>query len=191
MDWKTISEMVGKEAPLLGSLLAGPAGGAIGAMIASSLRTGGDPDAVAAAVAANPEAGIKLRQIEATNVKELRSLAVDQAKAELDAATKAAGDVNKTMQAEGAAEHWPTYSWRPAIGFAVALNIVLATLLVAAVFIAQVAGASGAAAAISALPATLGALAAIAGLALPILGIASFFRGKAQADPLIQTNNKG
>lgn len=31
--------------------------------------------------------------------------------------------VNQTMQAESKSEHWPQYSWRPAIGFAVAIQV--------------------------------------------------------------------
>ena len=49
MDWKDIAGTVGKAAPLLGTLLGGPAGGAVGAIIASALGTGGSADEVAQA----------------------------------------------------------------------------------------------------------------------------------------------
>lgn len=190
MDWKDISAAVGKAAPLLGTLLGGPAGGAVGGLIASALGTGAEPAEVAQALA-NPEAAAKLRQVEAERQTRLQELATDQAKAELSALVQASAQVAATMQAEAASEHWPTYSWRPAIGFAVALDLVLSSLLVCGVFLAQVLGAPGAAAAVAALPATLGALAAIVGLALPVLGIASWFRGRMQADPSIPTVNRG
>lgn len=51
--------------------------------------------------------------------------------------------------------------------------------------------APGADKAIAALPTALGSLAAICGLATPVLGIASYFRGKMQADPRIPTDNRG
>lgn len=193
MDWKDIAGTVGKAAPLLATLLSGPAGVAVkvGGIVASALGTGGAPDEVAAELAANPEALLKLREIEARRQTELQAMAVDLAKAEIAAGVQASGNVNSTMQAEGASEHWPTYSWRPAIGFAVALDVLLASVLVIVVFIAQVFGAPGAAVAVAALPATLGALAAIVGLALPVLGIASYFRGRMQADPAIPTVNRG
>ncbi|QOR55200.1 MAG: hypothetical protein SHS37scaffold296_17 [Burkholderiales phage 68_11] len=191
MDWKDIAAAVGKSAPILGTLLAGPAGGAIGGLVASVLGTGATPSEVSQALATNPDAAVKLREIEASQQIRFQELATDEAKAQILAAQQAVTDTNATMRAEAAAEHWPTYSWRPAIGFAVALDVLLSSLLVCGVFTAQVFNAPGAAAAVAALPATLGALAAIVGLALPVLGIASYFRGRMQADPAIPSTNRG
>ena len=82
MDWKDIAGVVGKAAPILGTLLGGPAGGAVGGLIASALGTGNDPADVQAALA-NPEAAVKLREVEARRQVELQALAVDMAKAEI------------------------------------------------------------------------------------------------------------
>lgn len=82
MDWKDIAGAVGKAAPILGTLLGGPAGGAVGGLIASALGTSNDPADVQAALA-NPEAAVKLREVEARRQVELRALAVDMAKAEI------------------------------------------------------------------------------------------------------------
>lgn len=104
-------------------------------------------------------------------------------------AVQNAADINKTMQAEAVAEHWPTYSWRPAIGFAVALAV---TLSVVTVFVAY--GAlifSGNDKGLAQLPGILAAVAGIIAVVSPILGIASWYRGKMQADPSIPTTNKG
>ena len=179
MDWKEIAGIVGKHAPLLGTLLGGPAGAAVGGMIASALGTCANPEEVSQALAASPEAFVKVREIEATRQARLQELATDQAKAELAAAAQNAGDVNRTMQIEATAEHWPTYSWRPAIGFAVALAVVLAILTVfmaygAALFSGRVEG-------LTHLPGILAAIAGIIGVVSPILGIASWFRGRMQA----------
>lgn len=86
MDWKDLASIVGKAAPILGTLLGGPAGGAVGGLIASALGTGNDPAEVSAALA-NPDAVIKLREIESRRQVELQSLAVEMAKAELVAST--------------------------------------------------------------------------------------------------------
>lgn len=86
MDWKDLASIVGKAAPILGTLLGGPAGGAVGGLIASALGTGNDPAEVSAALA-NPDAAIKLREIESRRQVELQSLAVEMAKAELVAST--------------------------------------------------------------------------------------------------------
>jgi hypothetical protein len=188
MDWKDIATTVGKAAPLLGTLLGGPAGAAVGGMIASALGTGANPEEVSQALA-SPDSLVKLREIEATRQGRLQELATDQAKAELAAAAQNAGDINKTMQAEAVAEHWPTYGWRPAIGFSVALAVLLSVLTVfvaygAALFYGHAEG-------LAQLPGILAAIAGIIAVVSPILGIASWFRGRMQADPEIATINKG
>lgn len=172
MDWKDIAGTVGKAAPLLGTLLGGPAGTAVGAIIASTLGTGGSPAEVAQALA-NPDAMVKLREVEARRQVDLEGLATDLAKAQINAAAQNAGDVNKTMQAEAAAEHWPSYSWRPFIGFMFGLYF-------ASMWILPLLGKQP-------VPLTPDLTLAVGG----ILGIASWFRGKMQADPAVPTVNKG
>jgi hypothetical protein len=191
MDWKDIAVAVGKAAPLLGTLLGGPAGAAaaVGGMIASALGTGASPEEVRQALATSPEAIVKLREIEATRQARLQELATDQAKAELAAAAQNAGDVNRTMRAESESEHWPTYSWRPAIGFAVALAVLLAVLTVF--------GAYGAAIiwdrseGLAHLPGVLAAIAGIIGVVSPVLGIASWFRGRKQTNLAVPSAHRG
>jgi hypothetical protein len=77
------------------------------------------------------------------------------------------------MQSEAAAEHWPTYTWRPFIGFIFGLYI-------ASMFILPLFGLQ---------PITMSADLVMAVGA--ILGVASWFRGKMQADPNIPTINRG
>ncbi|MBC7665587.1 MAG: hypothetical protein H7276_17675, partial [Caulobacter sp.] len=85
----------------------------------------------------------------------------------------------------------PTYTWRPVLGFAVGFNVLASSLLVLGVFAGVGLGSPAAALAVAQLPMVLGALAGINGTVLPILGIASWFRGKAQADPSIPTDMRG
>ncbi len=191
IDWKAVGNTAGKFAPMLGALLGGPAGASVGAMIASALGTGNTPMEVQQALVTNPDAAVKLKEIESTRQVSLQALMVDSAKAELAAATANASDINKTMQAEAASEHWQTYSWRPFIGFAVGINVIASSALVLAVFVPVMLGNKEAAAAVAHLPVVLGALAGINATVLPILGIASWFRGKMQADPNIPTINRG
>ena len=72
MDWKEIAGTVAKSAPILGALLsATPAGAVIsaaGALIGSVLGVEATPDAIGAQIAANPEALVKLREIEVAAV---------------------------------------------------------------------------------------------------------------------------
>jgi len=191
MDWKSISESIAKFAPLLGRALAGPAGAAAGDIVAAALGVSNTPDAVQQALATNPDAAVKLRQIETDETVQLRQLVVTAEANRLAAETAQIQSINTTMQSEGQSAHWPTYSWRPAIGFAVALNTLASSVLVLGVFGAVVVGSAQAAAAVGQLPLVLGALAAISGTVLPILGIASYFRGKMQADPAVPSDNRG
>lgn len=174
MDWKDIAGIVGKAAPLLSTLLGGPAGAAlsVGGMIASALGTGNTPEEVAIALR-DPESMMKLREIEARRQVELEGLATDLAKAQLQAGAQAIGNVNTTMQAEAAAEHWPTYSWRPFIGFM--FGAYIGSMWVLPLF--------------GKAPAPLSADLTLAVGA--ILGVASWFRGRMQADPAVPTVNRG
>ena len=174
VDWKSVANTVGKLAPLLGTLLGGPAGGSVGALIASALGTDATPDAVVNALAVSPDAAVKLQQIEADKQVNLRALVEKQAEAELSAATAQTVAINQTMQAEAVAEHWPSYSWRPFNGFLFGTTIFCTYFL---------------------LP-----LMRIAAPVIPtevwiawggILGVASWFRGKAQSDPAIPTDSRG
>lgn len=185
MDWKDISAVVARGAPMLGSLLLGKPGEMVGSLISAALGVPNTPTDVNEALRTNPEAFVILRQVELEHASKLREIAADLSKAEIAADTAAAIAVNTTMQAESASEKWPAYSWRPFIGFAFGFNLVCSGLLVLLVFIPVMFGNQNMATAIGNLPNALGALAAINGTALPILGIASWYRGKMQADPAI------
>jgi hypothetical protein len=191
MEWSDIASDIGKAAPLVGTLLGGPAGGAIGSLVSSALGVPNTPSDVSQALATNPDEAVKIKQIESDNSVKLQALAVDQAKITMTSSVEAASDVNKTMQSESSSDHWPTYSWRPFIGFCVGINTVASSVIVLVVYGGVMLGSGQAASALSTLPMVLGALAAISATVLPILGIASYFRGKAQADPNIPTDNRG
>lgn len=87
MDWKDVAGAVGKAAPMLGTLLGGPAGGAVGAIIASAIGSDNSPEAVEAAISTNPDALVKLREIEAGKAVKLQELVTDHAKAMIQAET--------------------------------------------------------------------------------------------------------
>lgn len=55
----------GAALPTIGTVLGGPLGGILGATIARQLGTEPTPDAVAAAIATDPDAYVKLKEIEA------------------------------------------------------------------------------------------------------------------------------
>jgi len=93
--WESIKETVGSVAPIAGALLGGPAGGAVGAMIASALGVDKNPDSVAKAIRSDPQAAIKLRQIESQ---------LEQTRLEVR---------GQAVQAEANGESWLQRNWRP------------------------------------------------------------------------------
>lgn len=102
-----------------------------------------------------------------------QSKLLDQEVALAEIAAKVVTSVNTTMRAEAASDHWPTYSWRPFIGFSFGLYVLSLWLL-------PLFGKT---------PVVMGAdlVLAVGG----ILGVASWFRGRMQADPQIKTDNRG
>ena len=77
MDWKGVGNAVIKAgAPLLGGALFGPAGAAVGSIIAGKFGVSPDatPEQVMTAIKGDPDAALKLRQIETTHVERLQEL---------------------------------------------------------------------------------------------------------------------
>lgn len=76
MDWKDIASVVGKAAPVVGTLLGGPAGAAVGSLISAALGTENTPDAVSAALLGNPDAIVKVQELQTNAKVQLQQLAV-------------------------------------------------------------------------------------------------------------------
>lgn len=77
MDWKDIGNTAIKVgAPLLGGALFGPAGAAVGSIIAGKFGVAPDstPGQILTAITGDPDAALKLREIEATHVERLQDL---------------------------------------------------------------------------------------------------------------------
>lgn len=122
-------------------------------------------------------------------VLQFRKAVLDQSVQFEQLAVQNAADINATMRAEAASEHWPSYSWRPAIGFAVAIDLAASALIVLVAYVGAMW--SGNAKPLEHLPGMLAAMAGLVAVASPILGIASWFRGKMQSDPAVPTINRG
>jgi len=83
MNWESLGEKVADFAPLLGSAL-GPGGSAIGALIASQFGTKNTPEAISSHLINNPEAQVKLREVELNNKARLEEIAMLKLRAELE-----------------------------------------------------------------------------------------------------------
>lgn len=165
-----ISAIVKTVLPWIGTALGGPLGGIAASAVGKAL---GMEDATVDSVKAvlggmPPEELTKLKLAELDTQIQMKKLGYDSIEklATLDAAI--VESINKTMQVEAGAEHWPTYSWRPYNGFLFGTTIFCSYFLLPLFKIP-----------VPVIPTevwiTWGS----------ILGIASYFRGKAQADPAI------
>lgn len=77
MDWKQVGNTaISVGAPLLGGALFGPAGAAVGSIIAGKFGVSPDatPDQVLTAINGDPDAALKLRKIETDHVEHLQAL---------------------------------------------------------------------------------------------------------------------
>lgn len=85
MNWSDIAGAVGKAAPMLGTLLAGPGGAAVGGIIASALGAENSADSVSQALAANPDALVRLKQIESDERVKFQQMALAHADSLIEA----------------------------------------------------------------------------------------------------------
>lgn len=174
----SVLEVIKGVLPFLGTALGGPLGGGAATFLASKLGisdstvTGvksaltnmlGDPVQVQAAKQAELDFQAHCMAMGYDNLQKLESLNASVVMA-----------VNTTMQAESKADHWPTYTWRPFLGF------IAGVMLIGDYFILPLAHIQ-----VPIVPDTIWLF--LGG----VLGTASYFRGKAQADPAIPTDNRG
>lgn len=95
--WDKVGKAIADVAPTLGTVLFGPAGTAAGALIASKLGTANDPEAILAKIKTDPEALIKIKQIEADEREHIREMQLQTLQAEL-------ADVQSARNAHK--DHW-------------------------------------------------------------------------------------
>ncbi len=93
MDWKDIGRsLISQGAPLIGGLLGGPAGAVAGKLVAGVFGADPDnPEEVMNAIQGDPEAILKLRELENTHRVKLQELQLEETKAfltDIDSARK-------------------------------------------------------------------------------------------------------
>lgn len=173
MDFlKTVLPWIGAAAtgnvPMLVTMAAGELSSALGVNVKPTADAiakafaGATPEQLQAAKLADQDFALKMQAMGYDSIDKFNAHVAEGAQS-----------VNTTMQAEAAADHWPTYSWRPFIGFVFGLYVT-------SLFVLPLFGKT---------PVVMSPdmVLTIGG----ILGIASFFRGKMQADPSAKTDNRG
>lgn len=183
--WDIVRKAVPVIATALGGPLAGLAVEAVGSALGMSEPT---QEKVKAALSGmSPEQMVQMKQIDADLQVRFAKMGYDHVEKleELNASVEKAQieSVGKAIIAETTAEKWPQYTWRPFIGYAFAINLVFAGVMVGIIYVSAIF--LGRTEYLSELPAMLTAFATLNGTALPILGVASWFRGKMQANPEI------
>jgi hypothetical protein len=178
MNWKDIgTKLAALGLPALGAAIAGPAGMAVGKLIAGSLGLGADatPEQTAAALGnVSGDQIVALKTIEAQMARD--KLEHDTKERQADSADLAA--INQTMQAEGKSEHWLQWSWRPLNGLSLALGSLL--LVVGVLVMAGVAIYNKDFASLNAIPTIV--MSVSAALAVPgaVCGVTAWHKGVMQ-----------
>lgn len=162
--WDNVKKIIGTAAPMIGTLIGGPAGTAVGGMVASALGVENTPNAIEQELKANPEALLKLKQLESDERVRLRELSVEQSKIESEERRNQLTQQHATMQAELASNDPYVRRWRPTFGYAMC---VAWCLLFAGIAYALVASPEHAAEMINAVV----ALTPLFSVALAVLGI--------------------
>ena len=133
MNWSDIGGIVGRAAPIVGTLLGGPAGAAVGALVASALNVPNDPDAVNVALAGNPDAMVRIQELQLTARVELEKLSVQAETIRLQAAgAQYAAEAADRDSARQLAGKQPNDIVRPALTFIMlggSLFVVVAVLI--------------------------------------------------------------
>lgn len=102
MNWGDIGKLIGTAAPIVGTAIGGPAGAAVGSLVAGLLGVDDTPDAVANAIKADPSIAIKIEELK-LKAHELDLEAVTKAKqAEIDELSIRLADIQsaRTRQVE-------------------------------------------------------------------------------------------
>jgi hypothetical protein len=93
MDWKDIGKsLISQGVPLIGGLLAGPAGASAGKIVAGLFGADSEkPETVMNAIQSSPDAILKLKEFEGNHIQKLQELQLEETKAflsDIDSARK-------------------------------------------------------------------------------------------------------
>mgnify|MGYP001344732870 CR=1 FL=1 len=127
MTWKDIGKKVAEAAPLLGNVLAGPVGGAAGSLIATIFGTEPDPDAVMKKIEQDPQAYLKLKELELNHAAELERLALQAETARLADVQSARSREIEVVRATGERDtNLYALAWIVVLGFFVLTGALMA-----------------------------------------------------------------
>jgi len=103
-DWTKVGQRLADIAPMLGTVIGGPAGTAVGSIIAATLGTANNPEAVLASIKNNPDAALKLKELENAEHASLRAQALAMAQNEVHLAGLEMADQQQARSTHK--DHW-------------------------------------------------------------------------------------
>jgi len=118
MDWKSLEGDLAKVAPVLGGLIGGPAGAGIGSLLSAALGVANTPSDVQQALLTNPDAAVKIKQIESQVTI-----------AQISAASQLQLAQIETNKAEASNINWFIAGWRPFVGWVGGLGLAYAAII--------------------------------------------------------------
>jgi hypothetical protein len=176
MNWSDVAKSIASYAPMVSTVLAATGVGApvaaaisaAGALVSGALGVPNTPDDVAQALVTNPDAAVKLRQIEADHGEHLAAIAAQTEASELAAATTSVQSVNTTMQVE---DKTRAFSWRDLWGYVSGIAFAFVVGLIG--YIVTDAIVTNHPELLSSIPATVGSFTTLFGIAATVLGVQS------------------
>jgi hypothetical protein len=176
MDWKDVAKSIASYAPMVSTVLAAtgvgaPAAAAISAasaLISGALGVANTPDDVAQALITNPDAAVKLKQIEADHGEHLAQIAAQVEGKELDSQVTQLQTVNETMQVE---DKTRAFSWRDFWGYVSGGAFAFVVGIVG--YLVGVAVYYNHPEQLAAIPAIVGSFSVLFGIAATVLGVQS------------------
>ncbi len=130
MDIKEVAKQIQKLAPILGSVIGGPVGGAVGGGVSGLISIVGsafgltedeiemDPSRLSAAITADPEAEVKLVEIQTTHKTRIEEILLERDKAYLaDRQGARLADVEKTKATGKRDANLYVLAWTIVVGF--------------------------------------------------------------------------
>lgn len=115
--WFSIKSAITTISPFLGRLIGGPLGEKVGDMIASALGVENTPQAVAKALSSDPNAAIKIMELQSKHAQTLAEIAYKSEELE----SRALEMTNETMRVEYQSQSTFKTAWRPLFGYVVAV----------------------------------------------------------------------
>ena len=168
--------------PLLGTVLGGPGGGAIGSALASTIGSNSTkPEDIIATLQSSADAVVKAKQFEETHRETLMKMAYDYEVEQRKADSADVASVNTTMQAEAtssANENWWQKGWRPFNGYV--LGVASLVTVGGVFFLAYLALSGKDANALNAIPTIVTSIAMVLAIPGAAVGITAWHRGRAQ-----------